>query len=469
MSSVDARELFAPLGPSYDRVGATLSFGQDPRWRRFLVSRLPADGGHVLDVATGTGLVAAELLRSGFVVTGVDQSAEMLARARQRFGAHVELVESSAETLPFADASFDHLTVTYLLRYVDDPAATLAELARVVRPGGVVASLEFGVPGGLARPAWELYVRAGPPARRPRPAEGLARGRRLPRRVDPLVLGGLSTRAAARALVRGRHRRRGRPADEPRRGSRHVGTAAVSAPSARPSWYALETGGWRDYVTLLHPPYTAWHLSYVVIGGCLAPVVAWGRLGAAVAAFGLAVGIGAHALDELRGHPLRTSIPDGVLVGLAAVSIAAACGIGVVGAIAFEPWLALLVPVGLFLVVAYNLELLGGRFHSDLWFGLAWGGFPVVCGYAAVAGELSVAALLAAAFAVLLSLAQRALSNHVRFVRRRVAAVDGVLELRDGSRERLDADRLIVAEERGLRLLAAASVVLAAALVALRL
>ena len=248
-----------------------------------------------------------------------------------------------------------------------------------------------------------------------------------------------------------------------------MGAAALSAPSVKPSWYALETGGWRDYVTLLHLPYTAWHLSYVVIGGCLAPVVAWGRLGAAVAAFALAVGIGAHALDELRGRPLRTSIPDGVLVGLAAVSIAAACGIGVVGAVAFEPWLVLLVPVGLFLVVAYNLELLGGRFHSDLWFGLAWGGFPVVCGYAAVAGDLSVAALLAAAFAVLLSLAQRALSNHVRFVRRRVAAVDGALELRDGSRERLDAERLIVAEERGLRLLAAASVALAAAIVAFRL
>ena len=248
-----------------------------------------------------------------------------------------------------------------------------------------------------------------------------------------------------------------------------MGATAVSAPSARPSWYALETGGWRDYVTLLHLPYTAWHLSYVVIGGCLAPVVAWGRLGTVVAAFGLAVGIGAHALDELRGRPLRTSIPDGALIGLAAVSIAAACGIGVVVAIAFEPWLFLLVPVGLFLVVAYNLELLGGRFHSDLWFGLAWGGFPVVCGYAVVAGELSVAALLAAAFAVLLSLAQRALSNHVRFVRRRVSAVDGALELRDGAREQLDADRLIGAEERGLRLLAAASVVLAVALVAFRL
>jgi hypothetical protein len=137
--------------------------------------------------------------------------------------------------------------------------------------------------------------------------------------------------------------------------------------------------------------------------------------------------------------------------------------------VTLEPWLALLVPVGLFLVVAYNLELQAGRFHSDLWFGLAWGGFPVVCGYAAVAGDLSVVTLLAAAFAVLLSLAQRALSNHVRYVRRRVASVDGVLELTDGSREPLDAERLIVAEERGLRLLAAASVVLAAALVAFRL
>ena len=243
----------------------------------------------------------------------------------------------------------------------------------------------------------------------------------------------------------------------------------MSAPSARPSWYALETGGRRDYVTLLHPPYTAWHLSFVVIGGCLAPVVAWGRLTAAVVAFGLAVGVGAHALDELRGRPLRTSIPSSVLVGLAALSIGVACAIGIGGAVAFEPWLVVLVPLGVFLVLAYNLELLGGRFHSDLWFGLAWGGFPVICGYAAVAGDLSVAALLAAAFAVLLSLAQRALSNHVRFVRRRVAAVEGELQLRDGSRERLDADRLIAAEERGLRLLAAASVVLAAALVAFRL
>jgi demethylmenaquinone methyltransferase/2-methoxy-6-polyprenyl-1,4-benzoquinol methylase len=163
MPSVDARELFAPLGPTYDRVGAVLSFGQDPLWRRFLVSRLPRDGGNVLDVATGTGLVAAELVRRGFRVTGVDQSAGMLARARERFGDEVDLVEASAESLPFPNATFDHLTVTYLLRYVDDPGATLAELARVVRPGGIIASLEFGVPGALARPAWELYVRVGLP------------------------------------------------------------------------------------------------------------------------------------------------------------------------------------------------------------------------------------------------------------------------------------------------------------------
>jgi demethylmenaquinone methyltransferase/2-methoxy-6-polyprenyl-1,4-benzoquinol methylase len=156
-----ARELFAPLGPSYDRVGAFLSLGQDPRWRRVLVSRLPPTSGRVLDVATGTGLVAAELVRRGFHVTGLDQSPEMLAIARRRFAgnAQFELVEGSAESLPFPDAAFDHLTVTYLLRYVDDPQATLAELARVVRPGGVVASLEFAVPRGPARPLWELYVR----------------------------------------------------------------------------------------------------------------------------------------------------------------------------------------------------------------------------------------------------------------------------------------------------------------------
>lgn len=243
----------------------------------------------------------------------------------------------------------------------------------------------------------------------------------------------------------------------------------MSAPaSPRPAWYALERGGWRDYVTLLHPPYTAWHVSYVVIGGCLAPGIAWGRLAAAGAAFVLAVGIGAHALDELRGRPLRTTIPSSMLVALATASIGAACAIGVIGALSFRLWLAMLVPIGLFLVLAYNLELLGGRFHSDVWFGLAWGGFPVICGYAAVAGDIGGAALLAAAFAVLLSLAQRSLSNRVRLVRRRVVSITGDIELSDGSRQSMDAGWLISAEERGLRLLAAASVAIAAALVAFR-
>jgi demethylmenaquinone methyltransferase/2-methoxy-6-polyprenyl-1,4-benzoquinol methylase len=158
-----AISLFAPLGKSYDRVGATLSFGQDPRWRRFLVSRVPQDGGHVLDVATGTGLVAELLVRAGHPVTGFDQSPEMLARARARFDGGVELVEGSAESLPFPDATFDHLTFTYLLRYVDAPADVLRELVRVVKPGGTVAMLEFAVPRGLWRPLWELYVRVGLP------------------------------------------------------------------------------------------------------------------------------------------------------------------------------------------------------------------------------------------------------------------------------------------------------------------
>jgi demethylmenaquinone methyltransferase/2-methoxy-6-polyprenyl-1,4-benzoquinol methylase len=161
-----ALELFAPLGPTYERYARLLSLGQDPRWRRFLVSRIEAaPGDEVLDVATGTGAVARELLRQkGCAVVGVDQSAQMLAVAREHLPATVKLVEASAERLPFEDAAFRALTVTYLLRYVDDPGATLAELARVVRPGGTVASLEFAVPAGLWRPLWRAYVGAALPA-----------------------------------------------------------------------------------------------------------------------------------------------------------------------------------------------------------------------------------------------------------------------------------------------------------------
>jgi demethylmenaquinone methyltransferase / 2-methoxy-6-polyprenyl-1,4-benzoquinol methylase len=157
-----ALELFAPLGPTYERYARLLSLGQDPRWRRFLVSRVEAGpGDEVLDVATGTGSVARELLKQkGCAVVGADQSPEMLAIAREHLPASVQLIEASAEQLPFGDGSFDALTVTYLLRYVDDPGATLAELARVVRPGGTIASLEFAMPAGLWRPLWHVYVDA---------------------------------------------------------------------------------------------------------------------------------------------------------------------------------------------------------------------------------------------------------------------------------------------------------------------
>jgi demethylmenaquinone methyltransferase/2-methoxy-6-polyprenyl-1,4-benzoquinol methylase len=160
-----ARTLFAPLAPTYDRYAAVLSLGQDTRWRRFLVSRVEAGPGDtVLDVATGTGAVACELLaRKGCTVVGLDQSPEMLAEARLRVPPGITLVEGEADSLPFPDATFDALTFTYLLRYVRDPGATLRELARVVRPGGTIAGLEFALPRGIWRPFWELYVRVGLP------------------------------------------------------------------------------------------------------------------------------------------------------------------------------------------------------------------------------------------------------------------------------------------------------------------
>jgi demethylmenaquinone methyltransferase/2-methoxy-6-polyprenyl-1,4-benzoquinol methylase len=166
----EALELFSGLPRRYDELSAALSFWQDPRWRRALVDEIsPAAGERVLDVATGTGLVAAELLsRASCTVIGVDQSAQMLSAARERFAQHdserVRLIEGEAEALPFPDASFDALSFTYLLRYVEDPRATIGELARVLRPGGRMASLEFGVPPWRpARAAWRLYTAVGLP------------------------------------------------------------------------------------------------------------------------------------------------------------------------------------------------------------------------------------------------------------------------------------------------------------------
>jgi hypothetical protein len=226
--------------------------------------------------------------------------------------------------------------------------------------------------------------------------------------------------------------------------------------ASRPAFYALPSGGWRDYVTLLHLPYTAWHLSYVVVGGCLAASVAWGRLGLTVLAFALAMGIGAHALDELHGRPLRTTIPAGTLVALAVSSVALACAIGIAVALATTLWILPLVAVGALLVPVYNLELLGGRLHTDLGFALAWGAFPVVTAFVAQTATIRPEAVLAAAWATLLSLAQRRLSTEARRVRR----ASGLTRT-----DRDDAE----APEAALKLLTAATVVLAAGLVALRL
>jgi hypothetical protein len=242
----------------------------------------------------------------------------------------------------------------------------------------------------------------------------------------------------------------------------------VASEASRPAFYALAPGGWRDYLTLLHPPYTAWHLAYVVIGAALADDFAVDRLLPTLAAFFLAVGIGAHALDELNGRPLETRIPHRVLVALAATSIAGASAFGVYGAVAVDHWIAAFVAAGAFIVVAYNLELFGGRFHGDAWFALAWGAFPLLTAYFAAARGLDAVAFLGGAFAFATSLVQRRLSTQVRDVRRRVTAVTGTIERRDGSSEAISAESLMGPEEAALRMLAAAMVVLAVALVMMR-
>ena len=237
----------------------------------------------------------------------------------------------------------------------------------------------------------------------------------------------------------------------------------------KPAFYALERGGWRDYVTLLHVPYTAWHLSYVVVGGCLAARVSWDRLGLTALAFFLAMGIGAHALDELAGRPLGTAIPSSILVVLAIASIVAACAVGLVVAIGFSLWILPLIAIGAFLVPAYNLELFDGRFHSDMWFAVAWGAFPLITGFVACEGSPQLVAFVAAGWATALSLAQRRLSTPVRRVRREVVSVEGELGLGNGDTEPITRELLVLAPEGALRLLTIATVLIAAALVTVRL
>jgi hypothetical protein len=238
--------------------------------------------------------------------------------------------------------------------------------------------------------------------------------------------------------------------------------------TARPAFYALAPGGWRDYVTLVHPPYTLWHLSYVAIGATLAPHFKADVLGFGLLAFFLGMGVAAHALDELNGHPLQTRIGDTALVALAVASLAGAAAIGVAVALRTSLWLLAFVAAGAFIAVAYNLELFDERFHGDPWFSLAWGAFPVLATYFAASETIRIEAVLAAGFAAFLSHAQRRLSTPVRLVRRRARDVSGHIELLDGSTVQITPETFTVETERALRALSAAVVCLAVALVLLR-
>ena len=454
MATGDAQRIFTGIARSYDRVATVLSFGQDPRWRAALVDAIAAEpDDRVLDVATGTGMVAEALRRRyGCHVVGLDQSADMLRVARTREDVYDTVVEGRAERLPFPDASFDHLTFTYLLRYVDDPAAVMRELARVVKPGGHVASLEFALPGGLWRPLWWLYTRVGlPVAGRLVSAKWSAVG---------AFLGPSIERFYARhpqAAVERYWRDAGLGDVRSRRMSLGGGVvmsatkgAASAATTLTPAFYAARQGGWRDYWTLLHPPYTVWHLSYVLLGASLAPAPDPRIVAAALVAFGLAVGIASHAFDELRGRPLRTRIPSPVLVALGSIALAIAVGIGLVGVATLGPLFALFVAAGAALVVLYAFE--APVVHSDLGFALAWGAFPVATA-AYATGAAFVPTAFAASAAALLSLAQRRLSTRARQIRRRATAVRGEVLYADGSREELDAASLISAPEAALRIL----------------
>lgn len=458
-----AREVFTGIAGSYDRVAAVLSLGQDPRWRRMLVAAVEARPGDlVLDVATGTGLVAEELARRyGCRLIGLDQSADMLAAAARR-RTPVALVRGQAEALPFADRSFDHVTFTYLMRYVDDPASTLRELTRVLRPGGRLAALEFGVPSGwLWSSLWRLYVRAVLPlAGRVVSGRWGAVGAFLGPSIDAF------SRRHPQAAVERYWRDAGLEDVRVRRmslGGGIVMSATKSAGSPRPeperpvgaAFYALRPGGWRDYWTLLHPPYTAWHLSYVLMGASLAPSPDPRIVLGALLAFGLGVGVAAHSFDELQGRPLGTRIPSSVLLALGAAGLAGAVALGLVAATVLGPTFVLLVAAGAALVVLYALEM--PVVHSDLGFAVAWGSFPVVATAYAVAAPAIPTATVAIAAAVF-SLAQRRLSTRVRGIRRRARSVEGEVRYRDGTREVLDVAGLIAAPEGALRLLWIAAV-----------
>jgi hypothetical protein len=257
-----------------------------------------------------------------------------------------------------------------------------------------------------------------------------------------------------------------------------VGAGSSRSPGSeadrRPAFYALGPGGWRDFVTILHPPYTAWHLSYVALGAAAAPELHPDRLWAALGAFFLAVGIAAHTLDELRGHPLRTRLSDRTLAVGAGVALAGAVAIGIAGLFAVSWTLLPFIAVGAFAVLAYNLELFGGRFHTDFWFAAAWGAFPALTGFWSQAlgihsaGE-AIAGLGVTAACFGLSLAQRRLSTPARELRRKTLSVTGTQVLAGGTERELTAERLAAPLDGALKALSASVVLLAVAAVAIRL
>jgi hypothetical protein len=236
----------------------------------------------------------------------------------------------------------------------------------------------------------------------------------------------------------------------------------------RPAFYALRPGGWRDYVTMLHPPYTAWHLSYVAIGASVAPRFSAARLVVSLVAFLLAVGIGAHALDEYAGRPLQTRISDRTLQVVAGAGLIGAVFLGLIGAVVVSLVLVPLIAFGAFIVLAYNLELFGGRFHSDAWFALSWGAFPCATGFFAQGGTFRWPVIPVTLAALVLSAAQRRLSTPVRRLRRTVLAVEGRMRLEDGAEVPLDESIFRQAPEAALRAMAAGIVLLAIGMVGAR-
>ena len=244
-------------------------------------------------------------------------------------------------------------------------------------------------------------------------------------------------------------------------------------PPLPPAFYAhpamLRRTALRDWWTLLHPPYTLWHLSYVVIGACLPMRVDVARLVAAVIAFLLAVGIGAHALDELHGRPLRTTIPTATLIAAAVGGLGGAVALGIVGIGRVGAGLGVFIVVGVVLAVGYNLELLGGRLHTDVVFALSWGAFPLLTGSYAQQGRITPAAVVGAVFAYFLSRAQRHLSTPARALRRTTRHVQGTVVHTDGTRTDLNRATLLTPIEAALRSLTWGTVALAAALAVARL